>query len=43
MALVAALNRLPLEKALFVYEAERLAEGHRLAVYGKDLARSLTA
>lgn len=43
MALVAALNRLPLEKALFVYEAERLAEGHRLAVYGRDLGRALTA
>jgi len=43
MALVAALDRLPLEKALFVYEAERLAEGHRLAVYGRELGRALTA
>jgi 2-polyprenyl-6-methoxyphenol hydroxylase-like FAD-dependent oxidoreductase len=43
MALVAALARLPLEKALFVYEAERLAEGHRIAVHGRDLGRPLTA
>jgi 2-polyprenyl-6-methoxyphenol hydroxylase-like FAD-dependent oxidoreductase len=43
MALVAALDRLPLEKALFVYEAERLAEGHRIAVYGRELGRPLTA
>lgn len=43
MALAAALNRLPLEKALYVYEAERLAEGHRLAVYGRELGRPLTA
>jgi 2-polyprenyl-6-methoxyphenol hydroxylase-like FAD-dependent oxidoreductase len=43
MALVAALGRLPLEKALFVYEAERLAEGHRIAVYGRELGRPLTA
>lgn len=43
MALVAALHRLPLEKALFVYEAERLAEGHRLAAYGRELGRPLTA
>ncbi|APG06127.1 hypothetical protein BJI69_20960 [Luteibacter rhizovicinus DSM 16549] len=42
MALVAALDRLPLERALFVYEAERLAEGHRLAVYGRELGRPLT-
>lgn len=43
MALVASLDRLPLEKALFVYEAERLAEGHRIAVYGRQLGRSLSA
>ncbi|HVI53753.1 MAG TPA: FAD-dependent monooxygenase [Luteibacter sp.] len=43
MTLVAALDRLPLEKALVVYEAERLAEGHRLAVYGRELGRPLTA
>jgi len=43
MALVAALSRLPWEKALFVYEAERLAEGHRIAVYGRELGRPLTA
>jgi 2-polyprenyl-6-methoxyphenol hydroxylase-like FAD-dependent oxidoreductase len=42
MALVAALGRLPLEKALVVYEAERLAEGHRLAVLGRELGRPLT-
>jgi 2-polyprenyl-6-methoxyphenol hydroxylase-like FAD-dependent oxidoreductase len=42
MALAAALGRLPLEKALVVYEAERLAEGHRLVVYGRELGRPLT-
>jgi 2-polyprenyl-6-methoxyphenol hydroxylase-like FAD-dependent oxidoreductase len=42
MALASALARLPLEKALVTYEAERLAVGHRIAIHGQELGRPLT-
>jgi 2-polyprenyl-6-methoxyphenol hydroxylase-like FAD-dependent oxidoreductase len=42
MSLAAALARLPLEKALVAYEAERLAVGHRIAAHGQELGRPLS-
>jgi 2-polyprenyl-6-methoxyphenol hydroxylase-like FAD-dependent oxidoreductase len=42
MSLAAAMARLPLEKALVAYEAERLAVGHRIAAYGQELGRPLS-